>query len=246
MKHTKTIVAILFTGLACMGQSPAPVFDAASVKLATAESMAVEGRRIQTTPNMLTTHALTLKACIVWAYGMPAQIVGPDWINDVRLDIVAKTAKPADDRQMYQMMKTLLVERMGLKTHVEKREMPVYALTLAKGGPKFAASGSEGPEVTRQEKGAMIIERATLDELGAELSGKVFGRPVIDATGLKGRFDIRLDMAAIRAATQADPSDPAGIMMRALEEQMGLKVVARKAPIDVLVIDHVERTPAAN
>ena len=246
MKHTTTMCLVIFSGFHCLAQPPGPAFDAASVKLATEESMGSNGRRIQTTPNTLTTHGLSLRACIIWAYDMPAQIIGPDWLNDVRLDIVAKAAQPVGDKQLYQMLRTLLMERIGLKTHVEKREMPVYALTVAKGGPKFSESTSEGPEVSRQERGAMIIERASLGELAAELSGKVFDRPVIDATGLKGRYDIRFDLAAVRAAVQADPADPMGIMMSALQEQMGLKVVARKDQVDVLVIDHVERTPTAN
>jgi hypothetical protein len=75
----------------------------------------------------------------------------------------------------------------------------------------------------------MIIERASISELAGELSGKVFDRPVIDATGLKGRYDIRFDMAAVRAANQADPTDPAGAMMSALEYQMELKLVAQGA-----------------
>jgi uncharacterized protein (TIGR03435 family) len=256
MKHTSNttiMLPVIFAGLACLAQSAAPPqspaapeFDAASVKLATEDSLPAGGRRIQTTLNTLTTHGLSLRACILWAYGMPAQVIGPDWLNDVRLDIVAKATKPVGDKQLYAMLKTLLIERMGLKTHVEKREMPVYALTIAKGGPKFPESTTEGPEVTRQEKGAVIIQRASLSELAAELSGKGFDRPVIDATGLTGRYDVRLDMAAIATANQANPSDPAGTMMGALEDQMGLKVVSRKAPLDVLVIDHAERKPAEN
>ncbi|SPE42826.1 conserved hypothetical protein [Candidatus Sulfopaludibacter sp. SbA3] len=144
------------------------------------------------------------------------------------------------------MLRSLLIERMGLKTHVEKREMPVYALTVAKGGPKFSESTTQGPEVTRQEKGVVIVERASLSELAAELSGKVFDRPVIDGTGLKGRYDVRLDMAAIMTASQVDRSDPATVMMTALQDQMGLKVVPRRDQVDVLVIDHAEKTPAGN
>jgi uncharacterized protein (TIGR03435 family) len=246
MKYATTISLVMSAGFHCLAQTPAPAFDAASVKLATDESMAAAGRRIQTTPNTLTTRGLSLRACILFAYDMPAQIIGPEWLNDVRLDIVAKAAQAVGDKQLYRMLRTLLKERMALETHVEKREMPVYALTLAKGGPKFTESTTEGPEVSRQEKGAMVIERASLGELAAELSGKVFDRPVIDATGLKGRYDIRFDIAAVRAATQADPSDPMGIMMSALQEQMGLKVVARRDQVEVLVIDHVERAPAQN
>jgi uncharacterized protein (TIGR03435 family) len=177
---------------------------------------------------------------------MPPKVIGPNWLDDVRLDIVAKTAKPASDKQLYAMLRTLLAERMGLKTHVESKEMAVYALTVAKGGPKFSESKTEGPEVTRQDKSAVIIERASIGELAGELSGKIFDGPVIDATGLTGRYDIRFDMAPARAAVQADPTDPAGAMMSALEQGLGLKVVRCKAPVDVLVVDQVDRKPVEN
>ena len=154
-----------------------------------------------------------MRACILWAYGMPADVVGPDWLNDVRLDIVAKAPTAVGDKQLYLMLRTLLIDRMGLQTHIEQREMPVYALTLAKSGPKFSESSTEGPEVTRQDKGAVILEHASLAELAAELSNKVFDRPVIDATGLKGRYDVRLDMNAVRIAMQVDKTDAASAMM---------------------------------
>jgi uncharacterized protein (TIGR03435 family) len=237
-------VALPITAQQASTSAPPPTFDVASVKLGADDR--VEGRRIQTTPNSLTTRGLTLRACILWAYGMPAKLIAPDWIDDVRLDIVAKTAKPATDKQLYQMMGTLLVERMGLKTHTEKREMAVYALTLAKSGPKFSPSKTEGPETTRMDKGAMLIEHATLSELAAELSGKMFDRPVIDATGLKGNFDVRFDPMAARGRPEGGQNDAMAMMMSALEDQMGLKVVPRKAQVDVLVVDHAERKPKAN
>ena len=223
-----------------------PAFDVASVKLAAEETVRFQGRRIQTTRDSLTTHALTLRACILFAYGMPPRVIGPDWMDEVRLDIVAKTVQPADDKQLYLMLRTLLEQRMGLKAHVEKREMGVYALTVAKGGPKFSESKTDGPEAERMDGNVMIVERATLGELVAELSAKGFDRPVIDATGLKGRYDVRFDMAAARTAAQMSPNDPAGAMMSAVEDQMGLKIVPRKAEVDVLVIDHLEKSPAEN
>ena len=108
-------------------------------KLATEDSMHNPGgRRIQTSPGSLITHGLTLRGWLMFgAYNMPAQIIGPDWLNDVSLDIVAKAATPAGDKQLYQMLRTLLTERLGLRAHFEKREMPVYALTIAKTGTEI-------------------------------------------------------------------------------------------------------------
>jgi len=234
---------IIFGGLHCLAQLPA--FDAASVKLSTEETMRIPGRRIQTSPGSLVTHGLTLRACIMWAYNVPAQIVGPDWLNDVHLDIVAKAATPAGDEELYLMLRTLLTQRMGVRAHVEKREMPVYALTLAKGGPKFSESTTEGPMVSGQDKGALLIQRVSMGELAAEI-GRGFDRPVVDTTGLKARYDIRLDMAAVAATNQADRMDAAAAMMTALQEQMGLKLESRKESIDILVIDHAEKVPLEN
>jgi len=242
--RTTTLSLVIFAGFHCLAQPPA--FEAASVKLSTEETMRIPGRRIQTSPGSLVTHGLTLRGCIMWAYNMPAQIAGPDWLNDVHLDIVAKAATPAGDPQLYLMLRTLLTDRMGVKAHVEKREMPVYALTVAKGGPKFSESTTEGPMVAGQDKGAQIIQRVSMGELAAELGRGMFDRPIVDATGLKARYDIRLDMAAVAATNQADRMDAAAAMMTALQEQMGLKLEARKDSIDVLVIDHAEKTPTEN
>jgi uncharacterized protein (TIGR03435 family) len=249
------ILSLVFSaGFHCHAQPPtpqpsttAPAFDSASVKLATEESIRNPGgRRIQTSPGSLITHGLTLRACIIWAYDMPAQIIGPDWLNDVQLDIVAKASTPAADRELYQMLRRLLSERMGVKAHSEKREMSVYALTIAKGGPKFSESATEGPMVTGQDKGAMLIQRVTMSQLAAEIGRGMFDRPVIDATGLKGRYDIRIDMGAVQSVNQADRMDAASAMMAALQEQMGLKLESRKDLVDVLVIDHAEKTPTEN
>jgi uncharacterized protein (TIGR03435 family) len=92
--RTTRLLFVILAVFNCLAQAPA--FEAASVKLSTEETMRIPGRRIQTSPGSLITHGLTLRACILWAYDMPAQIVGPDSLNDVHLDIVAKAAtRPA-------------------------------------------------------------------------------------------------------------------------------------------------------
>jgi uncharacterized protein (TIGR03435 family) len=248
---TTTLLLIFFAGARCLVPAPQsqdapPAFEAASVKLATEETMRGPGRRIQTSPGSLVTHGLSLHACILWAYNGPAQVIGPDWMDDVRLDIVAKAATPVGDKQLYLMLRTLLTERLGLRTHVEPREMPVYALTVAKGGPKFSESTTEGPLSAVMDKGVMVAQHASMTELATEMSGKFFDRPVVDATGLKGRYDIRLDIRALGGANPQDRMDMATAMMTALQQQLGLKVEGRKGTVDVLVIDHAEKVPTEN
>jgi bla regulator protein blaR1 len=89
----------------------------------------------------------------------------------------------------------LLADRMGVKVHKEKKEMAVYVMSLAKGGPKFKETDGDGPMTATPEKATMSIKGVSLFELAAEFSGKVLDRPVIDQTGLKGRYDVRLDMS---------------------------------------------------
>ena len=100
--------------------------------------------------------------------------------------------------------------------------------------------------VVGQDKGALSIQRVSMPELAAELGRGMFDRPVIDATELKGRYDIRIDMESVRAVNQADRMDAAGAMMVALEQQMGLKLESRKGSVDVLIIDHAEKVPTGN
>jgi uncharacterized protein (TIGR03435 family) len=144
------------------------------------------------------------------------------------------------------MLRTLLVERLGLRTHVERREMPVYVLTAAKGGPKFSESATDGPLSYSQDKGALFLQHVSMFDLAAKLSGRVFDRAIVDETGLKGRYDIRLDMAAAAPANPDDRMDAASAMIAALRDQMGLKLEGRKQEIDVLVIDHAEKMPTEN
>ena len=127
----------LFSAFSCLcpplaeAQQPAqnaissPRFEVASVRLATEESRRSSGPRIQTAPGSLTTRGLTLRACILWAYQQPIQVIAPDWINGVALDIVAKASEPVGDEQLYLMLRTLLEERMGIKAHFEQRDTRV-------------------------------------------------------------------------------------------------------------------------
>src|SRR5580658_1149415 len=132
-------LVILFVSFRCLAQAPAalssapsPAFEVASVRLADAAG-GPAGPPVQTSQDSLTLRNFSLRNCIQLAYEMPpTKVTGPDWLNDVRLDIVAKASGPVDEKQLHMMLRTLLAERLGLKAHVESKEMPVYALTLAK------------------------------------------------------------------------------------------------------------------
>jgi uncharacterized protein (TIGR03435 family) len=143
MRITAPILSLLACPFLAWSQAPNVGFDAASVRLAVTNQ---DPEPISSTPGSLTVRGQSLQACIQWAYGMPrVQISGPGWLNDVRLDVFAKAAGPADEAHLRMMLRSLLADRMGLKSHIERKEMPVYALTLPEGGPKFHESTTDGP-----------------------------------------------------------------------------------------------------
>jgi len=232
-----------------------PAFEVASVRLADPGGRAF-GPPVRTSPDTLTIRGLSLRNCIQMAWQMnPTQVSAPDWMNDVRLDIVAKSSGPVEEKQLYVMLQGLLARRLSLKVHMEKKETSVYALTLAKDGPKFTKSTTDGPpEMTKDKDGVAIGKHLTMSDFAAQLA-QPFGRPVVDSTGLTGRYDLRMDVmssvgAEMAAATaegrQLNQMDVVGVMIRALQEQLGLKVEALKDSIDFLVVDHAEKTPTDN
>lgn len=248
IRATRFFLAALFSfnclAQTSVGHPPVEAFEVASVRLASQESMRYVGPRFQTSHGSLTTYALPLRACIQWAYQIQSpEVVGPDWLDSVRLDIVAKAGFLADEQQLFRMLRTLLADRLGIKAHVERKDMSVYTLTPAKGGPKVSASTTEGPRNVEQNNGVDIYQRWSIYELVAQFSNTL-GRPVVNATGLRGRYDFRIDPNAV--SLNPREVDKASFLIAAIQEQLGLNVESRKQLIDVLVIDHAERTPTEN
>jgi uncharacterized protein (TIGR03435 family) len=231
-----------------------PAFEAASVR--PSPTAGNDDPHIQISPGELTIRGMSLKFCIRWAYSItPFQIQGPSWLKDTGFDIVARAAGTADEAQLRLMLRTLLADRFGLETHSEKKEMQVYALTVAKGGPKFQESTTEGPPSHGRGKGGvMTAERMPMSDLAQELSGPI-NFPVIDATGLKGRYDFKIDtLPYVEAAAavsghkgdQISDLDITGILITALRDELGLKLESRHDNTDILVVDHAEKTPKDN
>lgn len=196
---------------------------------------------------------------------------GPDWIHSERYEINAKSdGHPSILMMEGPMMQTILEDRFKLRLHRETRQGPVYELALGKGSPKLKPlqDGSCTPVVVGSPlpllqdgqrlcrnivspRGSVDIEGGTLSMLAAQL-GMVLDRPVIDKTGITSYFEIHLvfspeDSAAPRLVP-ADPGAPAAVtvpdaprIFQAIQEQLGLRLVPAKGPVDVLVIDHIER-----
>ena len=213
-----------------------PTFEVASVKRSAAKG---GGGGITPEPNGLTATNVTLLFFIRIAYGVrDDQVSGPNWLNDERYDIVARTAAPATQDQLRLMLQTLLTERFKLMLHREERTQSGYALILGKDGPKLTESKSDGPGVTSEEGGHLAFRAASMSALARRLSQQLH-EPVSDLTGLKGVYDFTLDW-------RQDDGVPAVPLTSALQEQLGLKLESRKIPIEILVIDHAEKVPTVN
>jgi uncharacterized protein (TIGR03435 family) len=237
----------LFCVCACFAQSE-PRFDVASVRLADPAERGND-HPVVTAPGRLTMRSMSIFGCLQWAFQMPANTVAPEWLRDVRLDIVAKAATPVGDSELFLMLRTLLRERMGVVAHMEKREMASFALTVAKSGAKLTESNTEGPSAMRGgANGAMLLQRMSMSDLAKFLT-RALRRPTIDETGLRGHYDLQIDWKRyLQASQEGEPNqaETLGAMISALKDELGIQVEDRKALIDTLVVDHAERAPAEN
>ena len=249
MKTTLLCFSLAASGLA---QTSRPAFEVASVKLNQQFSQA---ETVDTSPGTLTMRSVTLITAMMWAYRLQApQISGPGWLDSQRYDIFAKAPRPAKDAEMRPMLQTLLAERFNLAVHREDRVMTVPALLVGKGGPKMKESVGDGPSKSTKDlvRGAIIIEGAPMSDLVEQLA-KDLSTPVLDLTGLKGRYDFNLNIAAYlpprsesgRGAAPA-PVDPADVIQAMLQGELGLNLESRKASVEILVIEHAEKSPTEN
>jgi uncharacterized protein (TIGR03435 family) len=117
---------------------------------------------------------------------------------------------------------------------------------VAKGGPKLRSSQEDAPGVLRPSKGAMVAQHASMLEFIGTLAGPL-RTPVVDKTGLTGRYDFTVDLSSYFAdAKPGEQPDMTAIVMSALREQLGLSLESRKEPVEILVIDHAEKKPSEN
>jgi uncharacterized protein (TIGR03435 family) len=205
---------------------------------------------------------------------LASQVVGgPAWVKSDGYDIQAKAERNTDPKQTWLMLQTLLADRFKLALHRETRELPVYVLTAAKNGLRlppakeagcvsfppgttphyvpgkvdcgYVSGPSSGYGAGLHIKGSKVHMADLIRELAS-----VLDRPVLDKTGFTGEFDVDLrftpDDATMGFPDSRGPGDPnLPNIFAALEEQLGLKVVASKGPVEVLVVDHAEK-PSAN
>jgi len=190
----------------------------------------------------------TLNDCIRFAYGMAsdAQILGPEWITSKQFlyDIDAKGTPGASREQLQAMMRSLLAERFKLVTHRQQREMSYYALMPAKRGLKIQPAQDIPDDFQGETHGGHINSILPMPMLAYLLSRFETERPILDKTGLSGMYGIKLDWALQQVQHADDVPGPS--LFTAVEEQLGLKLEARKGPVEILVVDSAEKVPTEN
>lgn len=188
---------------------------------------------------------------MMFAYSIDRhQIAGlPEWAGTAHFDIEGTVDTPGEPslRQQQEMLQKILAERFQLKFHQEKRELSAYALAIAKGGPKLTATANPDaqPDQEGEGHGTEMTQVYTSAAMADFAMGMQFflDRPIVNQTGLTGRYDFKLRYT-YDVANTTDPNAPPGLFT-AVQEQLGLKFEPVKAPVDVYVIDQVAK-PSAN
>jgi uncharacterized protein (TIGR03435 family) len=260
----------LLAAATAWGQAAAPLsFEVASVKQVT-PNLAQPDRRVTVGPSRIDFPGVTLWYCISYAYGMKSyQMSGPDWLRQARYEIEAKGPDGATREDLPRMMQTLLRDRFQLQTHQETRDIAVLLLAPDKDGPKLkdaapgSGDGQGGAQVamSASETGGerLEIHSGAMSTLANTLTG-LLGRPVVDQTGLAGRYDFTLDFSRTETAGSnatggfneppalppPPPGAEPGVSIYNSIRELGLRLVPQKRPMPVLVIDRANKEPTAN
>jgi len=245
-----TCLTLALAALGC-----AQTFEVASIKVLPTGNPGPPS--IEPSQGNLTMRNVGIGPMMMYAFKIgPGQVVNIQTANAVtdRFDIIGKTAGPATTDELRVMLQNLIIERFKLKYHRETKESSAYILVEAKGGHKLKLS--ENPDHGRgvlpvQKQGVMALagQGATLDQLTMFLSGPLRA-PVVDQTGLKGRYDFEFDLTSFNVNAPPQPGeappDPVAILQAALPKQLGLRLEAKKIPVEMFVIDSIEKLPVEN
>lgn len=228
-----------------------PQWDVVSVKPA---QMPCSQSMLQPTPDGMKVECLSVQTLVKFAFGITEDsriLGGPSWLKENFYSIDAKVSgedaaaeAQVSGEQRLLMLRALLADRFMLKSHRETKDLPIYALVVAKGGSKMKEASPEEVALSRirtKGKGELDAVATSIDFLPQYLTSEL-DRPVVDKTGLTGKYDFTLRFAP---GTSVEPDSDAASIFTAVQEQLGLKLEPSKAPLGVLVIDHVEK-PGAN
>lgn len=237
-----TFFLFLAAGLAQTGR---PAYEAAVIKpnVSGTNGSSTNGSRGQ-----VVFENVTLRRLIERAYEVkPLQLTAPDWLDDVRFDISAKyppETKPADRSGM---LRTLLEDRFHLAAHRGTKEMSGYAMVGGKGGFKLHPIQTDDQNMSSNGDGRVVtvtVKGITMPQL-ADFLTRQLNEFVVDRTGITGKYEFEMRFARIGREPGDDP-DPPPSLFTALQETLGLKLQPQKVPVDIVVVDRVDRAPTEN
>lgn len=236
-----------------------PVFEVLTIKPSPPEQ---QGKLFTVRGGSFMTINTTLMDLIKFAYGVQDKQVTnlPDWASSQKYDLHGKPDVPGlpNPDQLHHMVQQALADRFQLKFHEDRKEMPAYVLSVAKGGEKMEKARPDAgalPGLFFRGLGVLTVTNATMEDFCHLMQSAVLDRPVVDETGLPGRYNFLLKWTpdesqfggmGIKIPPPSDAADAPPPLYTAITEQIGLKLESRsKAPVRVLVVDHVDR-PSAN
>ena len=263
------------TGQVLHPKEPMPSFDVATVKpwvppfASTAETpkptKVAPGVPVVSNPVRLIGQIVLL---VEAAYGFPPLssgnriIGGPDWIrresdryevigkmDETHYAAIQKMSAAEQREQVSWMQQSLLAERFKFKAHIETREMPMYALVLTNTGNRLERAADDvKSQLSMRQNGREYAVSATavsIEELARSPFLSIDNRRIVDKTGLQGRFSFTLNFRATTPAVSGENDGYAAELPTALQEQLGLRLVPERGPVEVVVIDRIER-PSEN
>lgn len=255
----RTIAMLVLASSALLAQLPPGVppdlrFEVASLKLSHADPLtawvrpAVGGERYEAVNS-------PVRQMLEVAFRIrPDQIAGiPAWLDRQGFDMQAKAAKPSTADELHVMLVNMLADRMHLTYHIEKKDMPMYALVQSKEGTKLKPRENSVGDTWVDVNGYNLQMKlkgtnARMDFLAFRLGGYFVDRPVVDLTGLKGTYDFEMDFTRDLPRNfpeggklnGEDPDTSGPNLFAALKQQLGLELKAQKGPVDIIVVDHAE------
>jgi len=231
----RELTSLLLAASGLMGAQSARTFEAATIQVDSSSDRPSgeykNGRVI--------IHNHSLRSLIGAAYHVPnLNVQGPAWLDEVRFDVAAKTDPATTEEASRVMLQTLLSEQLKLKVHSEEKSQSAYWMVPANRGLKVKEAPPDPEKVTNcsvMKRGELMCPSVSLESFAKFLGSFVDdGSPVRDGTGLKGQYEIHLTWT----------EGPSGsTLFEAVQEQLGLRLQARKLQIEYIVVDHVERVP---
>jgi uncharacterized protein (TIGR03435 family) len=234
---------VVLASAAAFGQTASLRFEVASIRMSQPGPpfdvvQAMQGGATRCTH-------VTFHTLIRWAYRLDDHQLqgGPAWLDSDRFDIVAKPQSFATRDEVELMVQALLADRCKLSFHRDTKDVTGYEIVVGKNGPKLQAADGDSRPNAEMGMGFVTAKKMQIQFLAKALAHRL-NCPVVDKTALKGDFDYKLEWAPERHS-QNPEAEPALTVFTAIEEQLGLKLEARRFPLETLVIDHIEK-PSEN